>query len=587
MRSHPSSRRPRRSLTLGAAGLAVFAATFSLVPGAVPAGSPSSTGANAVLAGVSRASATDPDLGSPSETTSPPPARPPADGDAAHDPLAQFRRQQPTWAPCSFNGALECATVMAPMDYRHPEAERITLAVSRRRAADPARRRGVLLLNPGGPGGSGLQMPKLLLDQPTAQVYDLVGFDPRGVGRSTALACEQTPMLYKPESRPTDDVFPWWVASARESEEACARAGGALRPHVNTPNTARDMDLIRSVLGEEKINYVGYSYGTYLGAVYGSLFPERLDRSVLDSSVHPDWIWREQFKRQGTAYRDNVDLWAEWAAKRNATLGLGDSRDAVLGTVEQLARKLSGQPVAGYDRSSLDGAVGVGARYRPLWADLAKVVRSLRDGNSLAATQDAVRAGQLMTDVALAELRAGVFDTVTCEADWPQDTAAYLEDMRVFRERYPYGYGVMRAVPWPCTFRSFAPPERPVPLRRAGYPVGLVVQAAGDTQTQYAGGPAMAARLAHHLITVSDEGEHGMYGFGNACVDQQVNAYLVDGMLPPTRSECPGRARPEVPEDPPQGGQPPKPATELTPEGSIEESVRNYLDAGRIVERAF
>ncbi|MFD5831296.1 alpha/beta fold hydrolase, partial [Lentzea sp. NPDC060358] len=489
------------------------------------------------------------------------------------DPLAEYHSQPVRWSPCTGELAgLECATLVAPLDYANPAGDRIDLAVSRRKAASADRRRGVLLTSPGGPG---LALPLFLADAGVAQVYDLVGFDPRGAGGSTALHCRTTPAIAVPDSRPDDEEFVKWAAEAREAEEACEKSGGGIRRHVSTANTARDVDLVRAALGESKVNYLGYSYGTYLGAVYGTLFPGRLDRSVLDSAVHPEWVWHEQFRQQAVAYRGDVEAWAAWAGQRHGRFALGRTRDEVLAAVEEVAAKLHAAPVGEYGRSAFDGAVGVGARYRPLWSDLASVVAGLRSGEGQENAAGAA-AGQVLARTGLPELRSGAFDTVTCETDWPTDLHLYYEDMRVFRERYPYGFGVARAAPTPCTFRSFTPPERPVALARDGYPVGVVVQAEGDAQTQYAGGPAMARRLGHNLVTVVDEGKHSLY-HGNACVDAKVDRYLVDGVLPGSSTECAGDPRPDVPEDGESG------AAGAAGEGGAvpapsPERIRAYLD---------
>ncbi|WP_447006298.1 alpha/beta hydrolase [Saccharothrix isguenensis] len=457
------------------------------------------------------------------------------------DPLAEFHGQQLTWSPCREN--LECAELVLPLDYTRPGADRISLAVSRKQATDQERRRGVLVLNPGGPGGSGLDMPSFLAHTKAAEVYDLIGFDPRGVGGSTALTCRTVPEFATLDSRPADSEFPKWAAEARAAEDACHRAAGGIRPFINSANTARDLDVVRAALGEEKLNYLGYSYGTYLGAVYGSLFPNRLNRSVLDSSVHPEWVWREQFRAQGVAIRRNVEAWAAWAAQHHDRFELGATADEVMTTVEGVAATLAATPVEGQDRTRFDAMVGVGSRYRPLWSDLADSVVKLGAGK-------ASPSGALLARAARDDLVSGVFNTVTCEVDWPTDLAVYYEDMRVFRDRYPYGYGVLRAAPTTCAFRTFTPPEPAVSLKRAGYPVGLIVQAEGDTQTQYESGPAMATRLGHNLITVRDEGKHGIYGRGNVCVDKAVDRYLVYGVLPASSSNCPGDPRPDAAREP-------------------------------------
>lgn len=164
-------------------------------------------------------------------------------------------------------------------------------------------------------------------------------------------------------------------------------------------------------------------------------------------------------------------------------------------------------------------------------------------------TADAAGAGTALAQRGLDVMRSGVFDTVTCEADWPADLSTYYQDMRVYRTEFPYGYGVVRAAPTTCTYRSFKPAEPPVTLSRAGYPVGVVVQAEGDTQTAYAGGPAKAARLRDNLVTVTDEGAHGEYG-ANPCVTEKINRYFVDGVLPDSSSLSRRSPAPSCPSTP-------------------------------------
>jgi pimeloyl-ACP methyl ester carboxylesterase len=483
----------------------------------------------------------------------------PAAAPAGPAGLERFYHQQVTWSPCggTYDPALQCAVVTVPMDYRAPAAERISIAISRLPAGAPERRRGLLLLNPGGPGGSGLGLPATFADRPIAQVYDLIGFDPRGVGRSTALRCEKPPPPGRVSSRPDDAELAVWTANARAQEAGCQRAAGGLRPYVNTPNTARDMDVIRGVLGARKINYLGFSYGTYLGAVYGTLFPHRLDRNVLDSAVGPDWIWREQSLRQAVAMRENVDAWAAWAGERHETYGLGRSQREVLIQIEALAAALAAEPVVvddlTVDRTVYDVLLGGRARHRPQWDELSEFVVTIRQvtGGAIAADSpaavEAAKAATLPADADIAPTSTGAYEAITCEADWPRDLDVYYDDMRLYRERYPYGLGVQRAAPSNCTFRGFTPPEAPVELRRS-YPTGVVVQGEADPQTPYDGGVAMAIRLSDHLVSVADDGNHAPY-LRNPCVQGIVDRYLVDGVLPGTRTVCPGEPRPDVPAD--------------------------------------
>ncbi|PRX97995.1 alpha/beta fold hydrolase [Allonocardiopsis opalescens] len=475
--------------------------------------------------------------------------------------LADFYRQPVEWSACTEEAlaGLECATVVVPMDYAEPGGERIEVALSRAPAADPGRRRGVLLLNPGGPGAEGRSLPALYQGQPITEVYDLIGFDPRGIGASTPLNCDAPePGPNDVSSRPTDAQLPEFARLARAYEASCERAGGEFRRHVSTANTARDMDVVRAALGEERINYLGYSYGTYLGAVYGSLFPERLDRSVLDSSIHPDRIWRDTWRATAPAVTRNVDRFARWAAERDGTYGLGGSPDAVRATIEEIAAAAHQEPVDGMDRTAFDGFVGRQARWQAEWDLFAETLAGLRSPSA----RDAADAAEAVLLAEAAEPQPwsrATFTAVMCEADWPAGLGGYYREMREYRTEHPYGMGVMAVAPDPCTFRSFTPPEPPVELRRDGHPRGLVIQAEYDSQTVYAGGPAMARELGAGLVTIADDGGHAFYavrGEGYGCVDAHVNRYLVDGVLPRGGAVCPGLPAPDVPSDDEPGSAP-------------------------------
>ena len=204
-----------------------------------------------------------------------------------------------TWGACpalaegaSRDPRLTCATVKVPLDYRNPGGGEIGVAVSKLPAAESGDRRGVLLLNPGGPASPGLDTPGAVaptLPPSVPAAYDLIGFDPRGVGHSTPQSCGlDDPSLAGLFPYPAaDGSITANVDHARTDAERCATNAGKELRHFTTANTARDMDRIRMGLGEEKISYWGQSYGTYLGAVYASLFPDRADRVVLEGNVDP------------------------------------------------------------------------------------------------------------------------------------------------------------------------------------------------------------------------------------------------------------------------------------------------------------
>ncbi|MCZ4602836.1 alpha/beta fold hydrolase [Streptomyces sp. Lzd4kr] len=527
--------------------------------------------------------------------------------------MAPFYGQTLSWSNCDSRrppdmpvdkweemmAGLECGMVTAPLDYRNPGGEKAHIAVTRLKAKNPAKRRGVLLVNPGGPGASGQLLPKGFADQRIAEIYDIIGFDPRGVGDSTPLAlCEERTGKEISDSRPTDAQFSAIAEEAQQRELGCQKASGKVRPFISTPNTARDMDLIRAAAGEKRINYLGISYGTYLGAVYGSLFPSRLDRSVLDSSMHPDWFYYEAAKQQSVAAKQNFDAWAAWAGERDRTYHLGKSQAEVAAKLEAVAQLLQKRPIPwpgsdGWaekiDRPLFDNLLGGMTGPRPTWDTVAVLVGRIRDAVSTSTplSADAGKALARMKRIADEQmygaraedekrLANGVFETVTCEADWPRDPETYNREMRRFRTTYHYGLGALAAAPSECTYRTFTPPEKLVHLERKGYRAGLVIQADYDPSTQYRGGPAMARQLRDHLVTVTDEGTHGQYGF-NPCATKLTDAYLVDGRLPDGQhSLCAGAPRPDVPADGAPRSQVGSPGGGMSLDGRAKHLIEQY-----------
>lgn len=219
------------------------------------------------------------------------------------------------WGPCTdaaLAGQAECGYLSVPLDYQHPNGATIKLAVSRVKHTVPeSQYQGVMLVNPGGPGGSGLDLATLGAAVPNnaGDAYDWIGFDPRGVGASKpALSC--IPDYFHGDRPPytptTPGLLQTWLARSKAYAQACGRNGGALLAHMKTTDSARDMDRIRAALGASKINYYGFSYGTYLGQVYTTLFPDRVRRMVLDSNVDPRHVWYEANLRQDIAFERNM-----------------------------------------------------------------------------------------------------------------------------------------------------------------------------------------------------------------------------------------------------------------------------------------
>ncbi|TDD59612.1 alpha/beta fold hydrolase [Kribbella antibiotica] len=494
---------------------------------------------------------------------------------APEQALARYYHQVVTWAACDPGTAppgypqdvwekewagLDCATVVVPINYSKPSDGNLSVAVSRLKAADPAKRQGVLLLNPGGPGGEGLVMPVWMKRAKIAGAFDLIGFDPRGVGRSTPLRCEVPPNEALFETRPTNKQIAQIAADAEAQEEGCAAAGGGIRKYISTMNTARDMDVIRGVLAEKKINFFGYSYGTLLGATYGAMFPSKLNRSVLDSSMHPDWLWYEQAKQVSVAAKENFEVLAAWMAERDSRYHLGKTPAEVTAYLDGIRAKVAKRPVdwpdappgsAQIDGPYFDFILG-SSGYRPQWDVSAQLIGQIRDAANAPAgkaklSSDASKALKILYGK-IKETYQGVFQAVSCEVPWSKEPKGYEQQMRLFRTKYPYGPGAMQAAQTNCSFAKWKPQEKFLDLKRNGYPVGLVIGAEFDPSTQYDGSPAMASLLNDNLISVKDEGSHGQYG-GNPCATQKIDDYLINGILPGSRVECDGAPRPDVPAD--------------------------------------
>ncbi|MFI7416583.1 alpha/beta hydrolase [Nonomuraea sp. NPDC049684] len=469
----------------------------------------------------------------------------------AATPLDRFHHQTITWRSCATGpgdqmgrqmdaAGARCATVLVPMDYRRPQGRTLSIALSRIKATDSSRRRGVLLLNPGGPGGAGLSMPLLGKEMPAvAARYDLVGMDPRFVGRSTPISCRWQTDTFLRSAGPDRRAFDEGVRLAEQLAAGCAEGNLQTLPYATTRNTARDMDVIRAALGERKLSYLGYSYGTYLGATYLQMFGSRADRVVLDSAVDPRVYGPRMFSRAAPAMDAALRRWASWAASHDDKYGLGGTRDAVLTTVEKINR----HPVQ-------IGGYRVDAHVVPYWlfarlysddpqsyAVLAEEARALSRGGETpppASLQEFLDG--LFTGSGEASDRAGT--AILCgDRAVPRDPATYYRDIQRHRAAEPL-FGPLARNITPCAFWPVKPLEAPT---RIGNDVpALIVGAAGDPATPYPGQQAMHRALTgSRMITLNDAFRHGAYlAAGNACVDTKVTSYLVDGALPGKDVTC-------------------------------------------------
>ncbi|MFJ9678971.1 alpha/beta hydrolase [Streptomyces sp. NPDC101194] len=468
---------------------------------------------------------------------------------AAKDPLRQYTQQNPRWQRCDAENpaTYQCATLKVPLDYSDPDGKRIGIAISRLKASSAEERRGVLLLNPGGPGGPGLDMPvdpELNLPGKVKRQYDLIGFDPRGVGQSAPVGCGLTDDERNDERSYGAETFAKDVEWARTVADKCrAQAGDALR-HLTTRNTARDMDVIRAVLGERKISYLGYSYGTYLGAVYTQMFPRRTDRFVLDSATDPAWVWRGMFRRMAEGAEPAFTRWSEWTAERHPTYNLGHTPAEVRKTFWKLIARADDKPI------DSDGTALTGDDIRSeLRAEFVRVQRAAErvvelkraaEGRTSApsGTPERVQGPvppAFARDVPQDNDAASAWSVLCADTrTWPRDPEQYRRDAIRDKARYPL-YGDFASNIKPCAFWK----QGGEPATTVNNKVdALILQNQWDPQTPLAGARAMHRALrGSRMVTVAGGEGHGVYGT-DSCADRSATAYLTTGRLPAEDLTC-------------------------------------------------
>jgi pimeloyl-ACP methyl ester carboxylesterase len=484
---------------------------------------------------------------------------------AADAGLAQASVQASiTWGACPAlaKGATrdpreKCGTVTVPLNYRDPHGKQITVEVSEIATAKPGKFRGYLLLNPGGPGLEGLDMPGTMAPTLPASVlgqYDLIGFDPRGVGHSTPMSCGLS-------DAGLAAAFPYPAANgsitqnvtqARTVAADCAKIGDELQ-YFTTANTARDMDRIRAALGAKKISYWGQSYGTYLGAVYTALFPRRTDRMILEGDVDPNIVWSQQLKLWNKGMNQRFPDAAKVAAAANASLGLGSTAAQVTRTYIALARHLDTDPAAVPGASaSINGSDLRNVTYElllhnPTLTPLTqfwKAAADLSAGKALTATDMAVLQQVLAGTPAEPGVPADnqttmTFALVCGDTSWARDVQSYAAATAAAQARYPLSDGMPDNI-WPCAFWSKRPVEPTVKVTASGPRDILLLQNQRDNATPWAGALGLARALGSRAGFVGvDNGGHYVYGVGSTCADQATVAFLSQGTLPAKPLSCP------------------------------------------------
>ncbi|GAA1911333.1 alpha/beta hydrolase [Streptomyces sodiiphilus] len=492
-------------------------------------------------------------------------APPPGSADEARGAALAAQRAEAagiSWGPCdpaeNLREPVECGTVTVPVDYAAPDGDTIELHVSRLKATGPEKeRQGALLYNPGGPGANGMVFPlyPLHLDsgpwQNLHRAYDFVGFAPRGVGRSAPVSCQDPGTFQRGPSpaprTPSEEFKRQMNLRAAAYAAGCLAGQGDRLAHFTTPNNARDLHTIRAALGEQRLTYLGASYGTYIGSVYATLFPGSVGRMVLDSAVDPDpaQVWYGNNLRQSYAFEGRWQDWKQWVAGHHDVYGLGRTAQEVQRGFDRARDQLEDEPVGETvgPKQLHDAFLSVTYSDRS-WPVMATALAEYLRGEPGPLVQQARPDPQ---DAARAENGNAVYAAVECtDAPWPRDWRRWDRDHTRLARVAPFETWENAWMNLPC---AHWPVEQAAPLDVGAAPDALppvlVVAATRDAATPYRGALELHRRLpGSTLVTEDGAGNHGVTG-GNACADAHIEEYLLHGRTAGSQLTCPARPAPE------------------------------------------
>jgi len=468
---------------------------------------------------------------------------------SGEETLARFYRQDLVWSDC---GSARCAKLVVPIDYSQPGGSTIKLAVLKVEAKSPPDRMGSLVVNPGGPGGSGVDYASAadyIVTKPVRAAYDVVGFDPRGVGRSSPITCLDNRGLdafLGSDPTPDDAVEQQEFASwAKSFADTCKAKAGPLLGHVSTIESAKDMDVLRAALGETKLDYLGKSYGTFLGATYADLFPTKVGRFVLDGAIDPNLTSSQVNEGQAVGFETATRAYVQHCVDKG-DCPLGGSVSSGMARLRDFLMGLDSSPLALDDRYVKGltegwGSLGIAAAMydQGRWAKLTDALRSAFGGNgnplmTLAEgyadrTSQGGYTGNLMQ----------VIYAVNClDRSDSKDVAHYASAARLLSAKAPTWGPFLAWSTMPCGFWPVSANNTPKRITAAGSGPIVVVGTTRDPATPYKWAQGLAGELANgHLITFAGDG-HTAYTRSNSCVNDAVDAYLLKGRVPRAGLTC-------------------------------------------------
>jgi pimeloyl-ACP methyl ester carboxylesterase len=509
------------------------------------------TSAKATTTSTSRSSAPSPTTASAPQSSAPPSTgatQLPAgfgSGPPGHG-LGRFYSQRVKWVPCG--GGDSCANVWVPLDYTEPNGPAITLEAKRQPAADPSRKVGSLFINPGGPGVSGISYVSYAnFDKAITDVYDVIGFDPRGVGKSTPVDCVSDRQLDAfLASDPSPDT-PSEVRSMQQSwhrfTAGCEARSGPLLQHVSTVEVARDLDILRALVGDRSLHYFGASYGTFIGATYAALFPTRVGRMVLDGAVDPLAPPHRTHVDQAAGFETALTAYLQYCVS-NGKCPLGNDVDTARTNLAALFKQLDSTPLPTSSGRQLTEGLGflgviITLYSRSTWQYLTTALEAAVKGRGDVLLALADLYSERNQDGSYASNALEAQPAVDC-LDYPEhESVAQIEAGAAQFDKVSPVFGpVATWFPYSCS--NWPEPRiQPVPdyTAKGAAPI-VVVGTTRDPATPY----QQAVNLAHELdsgVLLSRDGDgHTAYNSGNTCIDGAIDAYLADGTVPADGTMC-------------------------------------------------
>jgi len=530
------------------------APTTPPTPGATPQqpATPTTTAAPATQTSASAPTPTAPSESPTSSSTpgaspTPAPSAPATGSRPVFTSVDEAYSQTATWTRCTPQGALaKCATVYVPTDYDNPSAGTTAIAVARFHTASSPR--GDLFVNPGGPGSAGIGFAAYLAQiAPTlAGTYDIVGFDPRGTGKSDPLVCLNAAQLDTLNALdPTPDT-----PTQRQQEvdlvtaqgQACEDNSGLLASHVTTIETAKDIDVLRAVLGDDKLDYFGFSYGTFLGTTYAALFPDKVDRFVLDGALAPGLNAMQVSEGQTQGFQTAVTAYIKDCIKQ-PTCPLGSTVSEATSKIRDLLTSVDQTPLPTGDPArpltqSLAFYAIVDTMYNPAsWSSLSSGLADAFAGNGqqmLALADDYFgrSGGQYSNNLIQANTAINCLDQEVAGGPSQIPESTFVKDSPIFGDII-YGMADIGCGNWPEK-TTLTPPDYSAP----GTPPILVVGTTRDPATPLVWAQELAKTLSNGVLLTRNGDGHTAYLSGNQCIVQHVDDFLVGGVVPANDTHC-------------------------------------------------